>query len=60
MNDWTPRCKSCGAEILWVKMTSGKSMPVDAKPISYRTMHPGTEGVNYPSPKGNGLVTAQS
>lgn len=46
MKDWTPRCKSCGAEILWIKMASGKSMPVDAKPISYRTMHPGTKGFN--------------
>lgn len=26
------RCKSCGAAILWLIMTSGKRMPVDAKP----------------------------
>ena len=30
------RCKSCGAEIKWIKTASGKSMPCDAKPISYR------------------------
>ena len=29
-------CKSCGTEIKWIKMASGKNMPVDAKPISYR------------------------
>ena len=23
-------CRSCGAEIRWIKMRSGKSMPVDA------------------------------
>ena len=23
------RCKSCGAEILWVRTTAGKPMPVD-------------------------------
>ncbi len=27
-----PQCRSCGAEILWVKTTNGKDMPVDAKP----------------------------
>ena len=26
-------CKSCGAEILWVKTESGKAMPLDAKPV---------------------------
>ena len=26
-------CRSCGAEILWVKMESGKNMPVDADPV---------------------------
>ena len=28
------RCKSCGAEILWIKMKSGKAMPVN--PERYR------------------------
>jgi len=27
-------CKGCGADIIWIKTQSGKSMPVDAKPIS--------------------------
>ena len=36
------RCKSCGKEIIWIKMASGKSMPVDAEPISYKLdMHNG-------------------
>ncbi len=26
------KCKSCGADILWVKMLSGKSMPLDMPP----------------------------
>ena len=29
------KCKSCGKEIVWIKMYgSGKSMPVDAEPVS--------------------------
>ena len=40
----TSKCKSCGAEILWIKMGSGKMMPVDAKPISYSEVFlPGTK-----------------
>jgi hypothetical protein len=27
-------CKSCGKEIQWVKMDSGKAMPVDVTPKS--------------------------
>ena len=27
-------CKSCGAEIVWVEMDSGKPMPCDAKPLT--------------------------
>ena len=29
------RCKSCGAEIIWIKMKSGKAMPVDAEQVTY-------------------------
>ena len=29
------RCKSCGAEISWVKTTAGKLMPVDEPGIPY-------------------------
>ena len=37
-------CKSCGAEIRWIKMASGGIMPVDAQQISYSLVHPGTVG----------------
>lgn len=30
------RCKSCGAEIIWIKMASGKAMPCNPQKISYR------------------------
>ena len=30
------KCRSCGAEIIWVPTVSGKNMPCDAKPIPYR------------------------
>jgi hypothetical protein len=26
------RCRSCGAEILWARTTSGKPMPLDREP----------------------------
>ncbi len=29
------RCRSCGAEILWIKMASGKAMPVDPDQVPY-------------------------
>lgn len=29
------KCKSCGAEIIWITMASGKAMPCDAQKISY-------------------------
>ena len=29
------KCKSCGAEITWIKTTSGKSMPCDAQAVTY-------------------------
>lgn len=28
-------CRSCGAEIIWIRMASGKMMPVNARPIAY-------------------------
>lgn len=34
------RCKACGAPIRWIKMKSGKAMPVDAQPIPYRLEPP--------------------
>lgn len=38
------RCRSCNAEIKWIRMKTGRSMPVDAKPISYRIAVPGATG----------------
>lgn len=29
------RCRSCGAEIRWIKTFSGKQMPVDAEPVRF-------------------------
>ena len=31
-----PKCKSCGASILWLVTENGKRMPVNAKPVPYR------------------------
>ena len=28
-------CKGCGAEILWIRTKTGKTMPVDEKPVPY-------------------------
>lgn len=30
------KCKSCGAEIIWIKTRNGKAMPCDAEPVPYR------------------------
>ena len=46
------RCKSCGAEIIWIKMKSGKAMPADAKPISYKLdLHNGNLSLITPDGK---------
>ena len=34
----TAKCRSCGAEIIWCKTTSGKSMPVDVAPAKGGTI----------------------
>ena len=41
--DGMSRCRSCGAEIIWIKMASGKSMPVDPDPVTYWA-RPGAAG----------------
>jgi hypothetical protein len=28
-------CRGCGKEIIWIKMTSGKSMPCNQNPVAY-------------------------
>ena len=30
-----PKCKSCGADIIWLKTKSGKSMPCNTEPVRY-------------------------
>lgn len=37
-------CKSCGAEIRWIKMASGKVMPVNAEPVAFSVIPPGVKG----------------
>ena len=29
------KCKSCGADIIWIKTTNGKNMPCDLHPVRY-------------------------
>ncbi len=29
------RCRECGALIVWIKTTAGKSMPCNADPVAY-------------------------
>lgn len=31
-----PKCKRCGAEIIFILMKSGKYMPVDPEPVAYK------------------------
>lgn len=34
------KCKSCGAEIIWIKTATGRMMPCNAQKISYRSTFP--------------------
>ena len=45
------KCRSCGEEIIWIKMTSGKAMPCDVKPIPYRESFSG--GMKLVTPAGD-------
>ena len=29
------KCKSCGADIIWIKTLAGKAMPCDAEAVAY-------------------------
>lgn len=29
------KCRGCGAEIIWIRTASGKSMPCDPVPVAY-------------------------
>lgn len=52
------KCKSCGSEIIWVKMKSGKSMPCNPRGIHYREQVHGDEGcmLKLVTPDGNVVV----
>lgn len=45
----TSRCKTCGAEIVWVVVPSGKSMPLDARATTQWVIDP--EGAQGGSPR---------
>ena len=30
------KCRGCGASIVWIQTSAGRSMPCDAEPVSYR------------------------
>ena len=45
-------CKACGASIIWIGMSSGKSMPCDDTPIYYKINAKGKEKIITP----NGVV----
>lgn len=34
------KCKSCGAEIIWIKTKNGKAMPCNPQKISYKNTFP--------------------
>lgn len=39
------KCRGCGAPIVWVTTTAGRSMPCDAVMVSYRTTPDGKDKV---------------
>jgi hypothetical protein len=41
-------CKSCGAEIRWIKTLSGQSMPVDYTPVFYKAVPTATGKIITP------------
>lgn len=43
------KCRSCGAEIIWVKLASGKSMPCDAESVTYWADDKGDDMVVTPN-----------
>ena len=43
------KCRSCGAEVTWIRMASGKKMPCDAAPVMYWAKMGGTEKIVTPN-----------
>ena len=47
------KCRSCGADIVWITMASGKKMPCDAGMVSFKYADPGDkEAQIYVTPEG--------
>ena len=44
------RCKSCNAEIIWIKTAAGRSMPCDAERVQF---DPDTGNETFITPGGN-------
>ena len=51
----TSRCRGCGAEVIWIRTSMGKKMPVDPEPV---WVLPETGGDSYVMPDGS-LVTGR-
>ena len=43
-----PRCKGCGAEIVWIKSKNGRAIPCDPEPIPYKRGAAGTSRIVTP------------
>lgn len=43
------KCRSCGAEIIWIKMASGKSMPADPEQLTYWAKKGGSKKIITPN-----------
>lgn len=42
-------CRSCGAKIIWIRTSSGKSMPCNANPVVYWAAYGGRDRIVTPS-----------
>lgn len=57
------KCKSCGAEIIWIKTASGKMMPCNPQKIRYRETVLNRGNVTLITPDGKivtGTITPNS
>lgn len=43
------KCRSCGADIIWIRMDSGKKMPCDAAQVTYWAKVGGTKKIITPN-----------
>lgn len=55
------RCRSCGAEIIWIRTKKGRNMPCDPEPVHYRKQVHGQEGmITLVTPDGDVIVGQKS